>query len=198
MKKHILTSLALTSLATGLAACSSNSTPIGPVHPAASYVQFERFGRPAVKELFETFVNHQVTNGVEPYADPTLQNSIVGFTNTFRATANGNFLGGTSASTAGLLYPDEMAADLTQTTPAAYLGLETGGATSPVHSTFGGRAPADDIIDISLGAVFGSTLSALGAVPDDGKENNCLTTDNVAQAPSQASGPTFPYLAAPH
>jgi hypothetical protein len=198
MNKQILNTVALASLALGLSACNNNSSPVAPA-PPGHYIQFERLARPAVKELFETFVNHQVTNGVEPYNDPTLQTSIVAFTNTFRATAYGNALGGSSPTTAGVLYPDELAFDLSQSTPASYLGIETGGATSSTGSKFGGRALTDDVVTISLGAVFGNTLSALGVVsPDDGKEINCLTTDNVPQASSQAPISTFPYLAPAH
>jgi hypothetical protein len=75
---------------------------------------------------------------------------------------------------------------------ASYLGVETGGATG---SKFGGRALNDDVIDISLGAIFGNTLSALGVVPDDGKESPCLTTDNVAYDKSNTT--TFPYVQGP-
>lgn len=197
MKNTILNALALSGLALSLSACNSTTSSNQPVMHT-SYIQFERFGRPAVKELFETFVNHQVTNGVQPYSDPTLQGSIIAFTNTFRASSYGAALGGAAGGTAGVLYPDELAFDLSQTTPASYLGIETGGATSPTGSKFGGRALSDDVIDISLGAVFGNTLSALGVVADDGKENNCLSSDNVAQSSSQAPTATFPYLASPH
>jgi hypothetical protein len=197
MKNTIPNALALIGLALSLSACNSTSSSNQPVMHT-SYIQFERFGRPAVKELFETYVNHQVTNGVQPYNDPTLQGSIVAFTNTFRASTYGAALGGAAGGTAGVLYPDELAFDLSQTTPASYLGIETGGATSPTGSKFGGRALSDDIIDISLGAVFGNTLLALGVVADDGKENNCLSSENVAQSSSQAPTTTFPYLASPH
>jgi hypothetical protein len=96
----------------------------------------------------------------------------------------------------GLLYPDEMAADLSDTSDAAsYLGIETGGATG---GKFGGRAISDDIVDISLGAIFGTTLAKLGVQPDDNEENNCLTTDNVAIDASQRGTVLFPYLSTPH
>ena len=56
----------------------------------------------------------------------------------------------TAETLQAVLYPNVMKADLSQnTTKAAYLGYETGGATG---SKFGGRALDDDIIDISLGA----------------------------------------------
>jgi len=73
--------------------------------------------------------------------------------------------------------------------------VETGGATG---GKFGGRAISDDVIDISLGAVFGGTLHALGVQPEDNEENNCLTTDHVAMNASQAPTGSFPYFHAPH
>ncbi len=78
-----------------------------------------------------------------------------------------------------------MSANLADTTDtASYLGIETGGATG---GKFGGRAIKDDIVDISLGAIFGKTLAALRVQPEDNEENDCLTTDNVATEPSQRS-----------
>ncbi len=86
-----------------------------------------------------------------------------------------------------------MKADLSQnTTTAAYLGYETGGATG---SKFGGRALDDDIIDISLGAIFGNTLSALGLIPDDNKEVPCLA--HGQRRVRQDNTITFPYIQAP-
>jgi hypothetical protein len=193
MHTRLLSSLALAGMTLGLAACNGGSSPAAPTKPPTTeYTQFELLSRPAVKELFETFVNHQVTNGAEPYNDPTLSGSITTFTNAFRAPAYGLAL-------QSILYPNELAADLSQTTPASYLGIETGGATSTTGSKFGGRDLADNVIDISLGAVFGNTLTALKVVAtDDGQENNCLTTQNLTQRSSQANTGSFPYLSPPH
>jgi hypothetical protein len=182
-----------------IAGCSSGTTTPPPSNnqpqPGGSYVQIERLSRPAVKELFEKFVDHQVSNAVEPYNDPTLQGEIASFTDALRPPKNGADYGKTLAS---VLYPDEYTVDLSQTGGAAYLGKETGGATSATKSTFGGRAVTDDVIDISLGAVFGNTLPTLGLVADDGQENNCLTKQNIAQSTTQVPTGTFPYLAGPH
>jgi hypothetical protein len=91
---------------------------------------------------------------------------------------------------------NELAADVSQPGPAAYLGVETGGATG---SKWGGRGLTDDVIDTSLGVVFGNTVPALGLAADDGKENNCLTNEHVTsgQGGTQTQS-TFPYLAPPH
>jgi hypothetical protein len=171
--------------------CNSNNvlgpTPPGPTTaPAGSFKQIELLSRPAVKEAFELFEDHNKTNRAEPYADPVLQGQIKSFTLMFRSKQNAETL-------QAILYPNVMKADLSQdTTTASYLGYETGGATG---SKWGGRALDDDVIDISLGAIFGNTLSALGLIPDDHKEVPCLTTDNVAYDKSNTD--TFPYVQAP-
>jgi hypothetical protein len=175
-----------------LAGCGGSNNPTPPAGPN-QYVQIERLARPAVKELTERFVDHQTTNAAEPYNDPTLQSSIQTFVNAFRSNGS-NGSPNYGATVASILYPDEFAVDLSQSGKAAYLGVETGGATG---GKFGGRALTDDVIDISLGAVFGNTLSALGLLPDDAKENNCLTKQNVTQSSSQYQT-AFPYLANPH
>jgi len=199
MKIQHLTILGALGLA--LAGCSGGSgssvltpqkpgtTPGTPTFPTGNFVQIERLSRPAVKELFEKFNDHQISNAAEPYQDPTLQSSISSFSSAFRDTA-------TAGALTSILYPDEYAVDLSQsTTTAAYLGVETKGATG---SSFGGRAINDDVISADIGAVFGHTLSKLGVVPDDNKENNCLSAENITIAATQKSTNTFPFFAPPH
>ncbi len=185
-----LVALALAGAVVG--GCSSNSigsNPIpGPSTPpgATVYKQIELLSRPAVKEVFEAFESHDKTNRSEPYDDPVLKGQIKSFSLTFRSKTWADTL-------QAVLYPNVLKADLSQNvTTASYLGYETGGATG---SKFGGRGLDDDIVDISLGAIFGNTLSALGLIPDDHKEAPCLTTDNVAYDKSNAT--TFPYVQAP-
>jgi len=179
-------------LALAVVGCNSGTvgSPGTNVYPSPAangpYVQTELLSRPAVKEAFESFANHDTTNRTEPYNDPTLQNSIVSFSEAVGRSAT------TANALASILYPNEMVLDLSQGGVASYLGVETGGATG---GKFGGRALSDDVIDISLGALFGNTLSALGVVPDDGKESPCLTTDNVSYDKSNTN--TFPYIQAP-
>lgn len=177
-----------------LGGCAGRSTGSGVFLPAfnpagsaakTSYIQIELLARPAVKEAFEAFKSHDKTNRSEPYDDPTLHKQIGTFTRLFRSKTIASAL-------QSILYPNEMKLDLSQhTTTAAYLGVESGGATG---SKFGGRALSDDIIDLSLGAIFGNTLSYLG-VADDGKEAPCLTTDNVAY--SSTTGMSFPFVQSP-
>lgn len=191
------------SLALLLGGCTGGSstypgTPPPAVAPnvvTTKYTQIERLARPAVKELFERFVDHQVSNAAEPYSDPTLQASIQNFTDALRPPKNGADYG---KALAGVLYPDEITVDLSQTGNAAYLAYETGGVTSSTKSTFGGRDVADDVVTISLGAVFGGTLPALKLQPEDNQENQCLSTQNLKQSASQVASGSFPYLPAPH
>lgn len=190
----------LGALGFALAGCSSgggnvtltpqpSNLPGSGTFPSGNFVQIERLSRPAVKELFEKFNDHQISNAAEPYQDPTLQSSITSFSSAFRSPA-------TATGLTTILYPDEETVDLSQsTTTASYLGVETKGATGGM---FGGRAVNDDVIAISLGAVFGNTLSKLKVVSDDKMENNCLAAENVTIRPSQMSTTTFPFLPTPH
>ncbi len=189
----------LGALGFALAGCSSgggnvnltpqpSNLPGSGIFPSGNFVQIERLSRPAVKELFEKFNDHQISNSAEPYQDPTLQNSIQSFTSAFRSAA-------VTTEVATVLYPDEYSVDLTQnSTQAGYLGAETKGA---VGNAFGGRAINDDVIGTSLAVVFGKALVGLG-IPDDGKENNCLAAQNLTINASQKSTTTFPYLPTPH
>jgi uncharacterized protein DUF4331 len=192
-KPYLLGLIALALAGAVAGGCSSNAGAFNPQPlqssgsgTKTSYKQVELLSRPAVKEAFELFEDHNATNRSEPYADPVLQGQIKSFSRMFRSKTWADTL-------QAVLYPNVMKVDLSQdTTTAAYLGYETGGATG---SKFGGRALDDDIIDISLGAIFGNTLSALGLIPDDHKEAPCLTTDNVAYDKSNTK--TFPYVQAP-
>ena len=208
---HPLLALAV---AVGLSACNGGSAsappfnsgstglatplPTNPGPSTQSYVQIELLSRPAVKEVFENFVDHKTTNAVEPYAgapaDP-LPGEIKAFENTVRppnAAVGSNY----GAALASVLYPNVYSVDLSNTTDkASYLGIETGGATG---GKFGGRDLGDDVVNISLGALFGKTLPALGVQPEDNEENNCLSQENITQGASQAKLGSFPYLANPH
>lgn len=169
----------------------SNDRGDGRDDPARVYDQTELLSRPAVKELFETFADHAKTNVSEPYNDPTIADSIAYFMKNVagRSAAISNVV-------TSVLYPNEIAADLSQPGPAAYLGVETGGATG---GKFGGRALTDDVIDTSLGVVFGNTIPALKLAADDGKENTCLTNEHVASGQGGVqTQATYPYLAQPH
>lgn len=162
----------------------------GTVNQGHLYNQVDRLARPAVNEVFASVAGnrHKTNNELNPSQDSTeLANDIQNF---MRNTA-----GRSQAITdvvKAVLVPDVLVADLDKTTSAAYLGVETGGATG---GTFGGRKLTDDVVDISLGVIFGNTVPALGLAPDDGKEINTLTSDNVGAGAKHFTA-AFPYLGA--
>lgn len=189
MKRMTSPLLAFILLLVGLGLAGCDSSP-NSMDEKAVFVQQDRLARPAVNEVLATWVDnrHEINNSNQPSQDAgELQTDIVQFmTNAAsRSQAHADVL-------ASVLVPDVMVADLSKDGPAAYLGVETGGATG---STFGGRKPADDAVDISLGAIFGTTLSDLGLVEPDGNEIPPLTSDNVG--PKYSKSDTFPYLRTP-
>jgi|GEM_PF-2508927 len=198
MKSTTLVKLAVAPavLGLGLTACGGGSVTLSPQPSSApvatKYVQIERLSRPAIKEVFEPFQQHQISNAAEPYLDSTIQNAIKTTEDTLRPpTASTDY----GAALAGVLYPDEYLVNLAgATTPLALTGQYFLSAElSPTG--FGGRAPNDDVIDLELGALFGKTLSAVGLIADDHEENNCLSSQNIAsESPAKKTTGTFPYL----
>jgi hypothetical protein len=177
-----------------LAGCGGSSNSV------KTYTQIDRLARPAVNEVFATVANnrHAVNDSDNPTNDSSqLANDI----QTFMTGTAGRSQAITDVVKA-VLVPDVMIADLSQTDSAAYLGSETGGATG---GKFGGRKLTDDVVDISLGVIFGSTVPNLGLAADDGKEIASLTSDNVSyttapkhfQDGSMGGTATFPYLGPP-
>lgn len=170
-----------------LAGCGSSATTKNP----ATFQQIDRLARPVVNEVFASVAGdrHKINNEISPTQDSTeLANDIQNFMT--------NTAGRSQATTdvvKAVLVPDVLVADLNQTDSAAYLGSETGGATG---GKFGGRKLTDDVVDISLGVVFGTTVSALGLAPADGKEIPSLTSDNVGAGGKHFTS-TFPYIGAP-
>jgi Domain of unknown function (DUF4331) len=185
----------------------------GPPAESGVWTQVERLGRPAVKEATEAFANHDATNRAALTDDAVLAKSIREY---MIHTA------GRSAAVADaavkVLVPDHIEADLSQAGPARYLAVETNGKSGlPVqivrtvppdgiegvkkalgdpYRQFGGRDPKSPVIDLSLGAIYGSLIPKLGLAPDDNRETPCLTSDNTTPA---AKHPLrgFPYLGDP-
>ncbi len=202
MRQSLIMFGAVYALVIGATSCNSTSNgpaPIPSTGPPATYQQIERLARPAVKELFQAFANHDGTNRTTPAQQPLSSQSLYQEIGSFTTNVAGRDAAH-AATLQAILIPDEVAADLSQTGTGSYLGVETKGATAADKDAFGGRTLADDVIDISLGAVFGNTLSALGLIPDDGKEAPCLTTDNVPQqnAVDNVTPGAFPYVGTPH
>ena len=188
MKSQIKSVIAIAVFSAALAGCAGSGG--GSINGNTQFAQIDRLGRPAVNELFATVANnrHKINNMDAPTDDPTQLGNDIQFFMT-------NVAGRSQATTdvvKSVLVPDVLVADMSGA-KAAYLGVETNGATG---GTFGGRALSDDIIDISLGVTFGNTVSALGLAPDDGKEIPTLTSDNVGPGGKHFTN-SFPYLGAP-
>lgn len=200
MKKTIILALAFGIVAAGCSGSGANLvTSTGKiglwtttnVKTGAVYVQQDRLANPVVNEVFATFANnrHKVNNLAAPTQDPTqLANDI----QSFMTDAAGRSQATTDVIKA-IFNQDIMIADLSQAGGGAYLGVQTNGATG---SKGGGRELTDDVVDISLGAVFGTTVSDLGLAPADGKDIPTLTSDNVGPGGKRFTA-TFPYIGAP-
>ncbi len=173
----------------------STSHPGGTSQTIQSFTQFDRLARPAINEVFATVANnrHQANNQDNPTDDKAqLANDIQSFM-TGTAGRSQAITDAVKAVIIGQTGDVEKADLSSNASKAAYLGVETSGATG---STFGGRALTDDVIDADLGIIFGDTIPKLGLAADDGKEIPTLTTDNVGPQAKHFTN-TFPYLGAP-
>ncbi len=197
---------ALAALGLGLAACSNGNDTVhltpqppgggggGGAGASAQFVQIERLSRPAIKEVFENFVDHQKSNAIEPYSDDLLKSDIQQTEDLVRyGSATGPKSGPDyGKDIQGVLYPDEYMVDLSQTS-GGFLGAET------KMAPFGGRNPNDDVIETELGVAFGTLVSDLKLDAADNMQNNCLKSQNLPNpGPGQAMGNNFPYLPSPH
>ncbi len=177
------------------------------------WVQVERLGRPAVKEATESFANHDVTNRAALDDDGVLAKSIHEYV--VHTAGRSNAIANAAVK---LLIPDYIEADLSRSGPARYLAVETNGksgfpiqiirtvppdgiegikqALGDPYRGFGGRDLKSPVIDLSLGALYGSLIPKLGLAADDNRETDCLTSDNTTPAAKhELSG--FPYLGDP-
>ncbi len=207
MFKYTKSLTVLAALGFGLAACSNSDTVrltpqpnLGGNGSSVKYTQIERLSRPAVKEVFENFSDHATSNGLEPY-DPNdpLKASIKGTENFVRYGGKPPASGDYGTVLQGALFPDQYTVDLSQTS-GGFLGADFPGKF-PGAGPFGGRNINDDVIGLELLALFGNGLTLAG-IPDDMKENNCLSTQNLPSDPnaypSQTKIAAFPYLPNPH
>lgn len=153
------------------------------------YKQVQRLGRPAVKEAFEAFANHDPTDRSAPWDDALLSRSIIEFTTAKPPNGAGRSMQ-LAQALQKVLIPDELAVDLSSTGPAGYLGVET------KAKNFGGRGPSTPVINPSLAAIFGDTGAKLGLAPDDHAETPCLTNDNLKPGDRGVTD-SFPYLGVP-
>ena len=167
------------------AACGSDSgTGITPTTDAAkTYNQVQRLGNPLVSEVLLLKRDHLFHGSSNPSDDvANFTAPVKGFIAQFRPMATG-----LQTAIAATLLPDmlQVQTDQQQST-AGYLGYVIAGKPQ-----YGGRKLTDDVVDISLTAIFSDLLSATQSVCKPFTLPLC--TDNV---PSHGGfTTTFPYLA---
>lgn len=148
------------------------------------FTQRERLGNPLVSEVMIRKANHQAHNTGMPSTDVAeFSDDLTGFM-TGVAGRDPAYAG----AIAGALLPDMLVTypkrdNINPGTQVFWLSWAFGG--------YGGRKLTDDVVDIGLGALFGSLLGNTTNVSPG------LTTDNVSSN-DVAFGSTFPYLAAAH
>lgn len=170
-----------------LAACDRETMATGPtLEPQAAvtvgrvYHQLERLGNPLVSEVTVVKARHHLYNIGQPSADvAAFTGDVSGFVTGVagRDAAYAGAIAGALLPDMLLLYPKR------DGKPVFWLSWVFGG--------YGGRSLSDDVVDIGLGAIFGTLL---------GNPNNVtpgLVSDNVP-ANDSPFGTTFPYLAAAH
>lgn len=191
MKTNIPRALGVAAVAL-LVACSDDPGSTGPasVQPSADvaaaaadrrvYVQKDRLANPLVSEVMVVKALHDKYNFGIPSTDVgEWTDDLTGFVTGVagRSPAYASAIAGALLPDMLLTYPKR------DGTPVFWLSWVFGG--------YGGRSLPDDVVDIGLGAIFGTLL---------GNTNNVtpgLTTDNV-NANDAAFRSTFPYLAAAH
>jgi hypothetical protein len=212
-------------LALAQTSCTNDKQLTGQTGFNGNFIQIARQGRPIVIELYAPWGDHDSILRGSPASDPGLfAKDVVNFMTTFakRSTAISTYVQGLFAQNAPqppATFPTEtnvLVADLSQTGPATYLGVESGGritSTGGVNpsptTSFGGRALPDDVMAITLQLTFGSLVPQITSIPDDGNELDGrggrpnLANDNVAPTDKHYHlGPPyaalqFPYLGDP-
>ena len=166
-------------------ACSDTDTVLGPsVDATRTYNQVQRLGNPLVSEVLLAKRDHAFHGSSNPADDvANFSGKVKGFVAAFRPNATG-----LQNALAATLLPDmlQINTDQAQNT-AGYLSY----VLAPTGKGYGGRKLADDVVDISLTAVFSDLLDPTQAVCKPFVLPLC--TDNVASHGGFTT--TFPYLA---
>jgi hypothetical protein len=220
IQRFLVVSLAVGLSLGAFSSCSNDPTLIGATTTGSNitFNQIARQGNAGLLEVFTPWSRHDSSNRTTPLADIGAMQADI---NTFTVTGLGNRSVAIGAFNAGILTPDALIADLSQTGSASYLGVSAAGqindyctGTKIGSGKFGGRALTEDVVDTTLGLVFGSLVPQIsansavpgvpaGAIPDDGKEKDgrngtpVLNTDNVGCSDKHYNLAQFPYLGAP-
>lgn len=185
-RRGAIAALAVAALA-GASACNDNNDSVtGLSTQPKTFNQIQRLGNPLVSEVLLMKRDHAFHGTIGPDADvANLAPKVKAFVAAFRpnATALQNAIAGT-------LLPDMLTVFTAQPqSSAGYLSY----VLTPGGQAYGGRKLADDVVDISLSAVFSDLLDPTQAVCKPFVLPLC--TDNV---PSHGGfTTTFPYLGAP-
>ena len=186
LRRGAVMALALGLVAAGTA-CDDNSSSITGLNPSTkTYNQVQRLGNPLVSEVLLMKRDHAFHGAIGPDADvANLAPKVKGFVAAFRPNATA-----LQDAIAGTLLPDMLTVFTSQPqSTAGYLSYVL--ATS--KTGYGGRKLTDDVVDISLTAVFSDLLDPTQAVCKPFVLPLC--TDNV---PSHGGfTTTFPYLGTP-
>ena len=174
------------------AACSDTADQGGSITAASPmaarenrvFTQRERLGNPLVSEVMIRKARHHAHNTGMPSTDVAeFTDDLTGFVTGVAGRDQGY-----AGAIAGALLPDMLVTypkrdNLNPGTQVFWLSWVFGG--------YGGRGLTDDVVDIGLGAIFGSLLGNTTNVSPG------LTTDNVG-GNDVAFGGSFPYLAGSH
>jgi len=220
----MLTRFLTLALAAGLSlaafsSCSNDPTLTGTTQTGATLIfhQIDRVGEAGMLEVFSPYARHDASNKTDVVTDGT---ALGGDINTFVTGPYGGRSAAISSFLQNLLSPDVLLIDTSQSGDASYLGVETNGqivdkcnGARVGNGKFGGRGINEDVVDATLGLVFGSTVPTIaagsnvpnssGAIADDGNEKDGragrpnLTTDNVSCGGKQFNFAQFPYLGNP-
>jgi hypothetical protein len=169
--------------------------------PDFVYQQLDRLARPVANEGLATVTDrrHEHNDRDDPTDDANPKHGLITDIDGFLQFPAGRSLA-IRKVIESVLVPDVMVADLSQSDHASYLGFEVTQALSGgTKSSFGGRSLTDDVIDITLGILFGNTIPALGLAHDDGAELPSFTSDNVGyNAAVKHTLADFPFVGTPH
>lgn len=180
----------------------------GPTVPPAPVLgaQIDRMGRPAINTALNHTFDPACTTASCPAKDAYNADNVITHWPSYVPQFEANLavydgLDGTCGNQAGfgasgyatlatVLADDRLWVDTANTTCQQYLGVEFA-ALGVSNSDCGGRAPNENVIDLTFNAVAG-TLNLAGLPSNPGPVTNGIT------APASPASTTFPYLQPPH
>ncbi len=190
LKTIVLGSACGAMLAVIAVGCTNDQQLISGSTTNGTFFQIDREGRPLVEELYTLWGAHDAIARSQPSADSgALSQGILAFMTgslANRSPAISSYIQSLFALAAPMppaqfpVSSNVLVADVSQSGPAHYLGIETSGqitgtgafTPSTGVAQFGGRALTDDVMAITLGLTFGSLVPEVTGIPDDGREQD--------------------------